>query len=158
MRLIGFIGPKGAGKDEAARILGEHSKIYGKLSFAGPLKKICQQLTGLHANFFNDPILKEKELKEPVVLTSRFLRSIKKELPLWVPEIQDNKRLYNADTMSITGLENQVMKTPRQLLQIVGTEFIRDRAFVDWHVNAAFGEKAMSELKGTAYEIGRAHV
>lgn len=146
MRLIAFSGPKGSGKDTAYDILKEAGIVSGKLSFAGPLKEICSDVTGLHANYFNDPLLKEKELKEPIVLTKKLLRTIIKSLPKWLPEISDDGIIrYNIDTISIAGLEGRAMKTPREMLQIIGTNLIRDRVYINWHVEAALGDYALSK-------------
>jgi len=37
------------------------------------------------------------------------------------------------------------------LLQIVGTDFIRNRVFEYWHVMAAFSSKALDDLDGSTY-------
>lgn len=153
MYFVGFTGPKGSGKDTAYEILNKKGKIKGKLSFAGPLKEICAKVSGLPIQYTTDPILKEKELKEPIILTSRFLRQVKKELTIWLPEINENKEvIYNVDKMSISGVENQVCKSMRELLQIIG-EWIRNEAFQDWHVMAAFGDKVLQNLNGLVYAI-----
>lgn len=153
MRFVGFTGPKGSGKDTAYEILQKKGKVRGKLSFAGPLKEICAKVSGLPIQYTTDPILKEAQLKEPIVLTSRVLRQIKRELPVWLPEVNEaNEVLYNVDKMSLTGYENQVCPSMRVMLQVVGS-WIREQAFQDWHVMAAFGEKVMGELKGNSYAI-----
>ena len=56
--IIGLFGKKGSGKDTFADYMVEK---YGfqKLSFAGPLKKICKDLFLLSEYQVNDPILKE---------------------------------------------------------------------------------------------------
>lgn len=148
MKIYGFIGPKGAGKDEAHKLLKGMGRTYGKVSFAGPLKQICSDVFGIPLETMNDPILKEKELAKPITLDSRALRKVKKELSLWVPEVgEDGRLLYSADAVSLTGVENRIMKTPRELLQVIGTDFIRNKVHTNWHLLAAFGDKAMAKLK-----------
>ena len=34
---------------------------------------------------------------------------------------------YNVNKATISGLEGMVLKTPREILQIIGTDFIRER-------------------------------
>ena len=153
MKFLGFVGPKGSGKDTAADILIKAKKAKGKLSFARPLKEICSKVFDIPMQVLNDPELKEKpfaEMKqfgEPVVLTSRALRLIKRECSMRVPETDDNVVMkYNVERASITGLEGRAMKTPRQLLQVIGTDFIRDRIYKNWHLEAAFSEAQLSKL------------
>jgi hypothetical protein len=153
MKFVGFTGPKGSGKDTAFEILQKKGKVRGKLSFAGPLKEICAKVSGLPIQYTTDPLLKEKELKEPIILTSRFLRQVKRELINWLPEVNEaNEILYNTDKMSLSGYENQVCKSMRELLQVIGS-WIREQAFEDWHVQAAFGEKVLGQLDGNMYAI-----
>lgn len=146
MKIIGFVGPKGAGKDEAARILKDAKKARGKFSFAGPLKKICSDVFSVPERLMHDPVLKEKEFDTPITLTSRVLRNLKRELPAWLSQTtEDGYNRYDAMTATINGVEHRVCKSPRELLQIVGTEFIREKVYKNWHLEAAFGERVMSD-------------
>ena len=149
MRFVLFVGPRQSGKDTAAAILKEANKARGKLSFAGPLKEICAKVAGLPDRYLHDPILKEKELDQPIIADRRFWRQIKGELIKYVSELEPGTDLirYNIDRVSITGLEGRVFKTPREMLQQVGTEFIRDRVFARWHLEAAFGEENLSKQR-----------
>lgn len=141
-RFVLFIGPKQSGKDTAADILiKKKGKARQKVSFAGPLKEICATASGLESKYMHNVALKEKELPNPIVADRRFWRNVKRELVKYLPEIdQDNNIIYNIDRVSLTGVENRVFKTPREMLQQVGTDFIRDKVFTDWHVQAAFSE------------------
>lgn len=155
MKIIGFVGPKGSGKDTAADLLKELKKSSGKLSFAGPLKELCSQVFDVAPQLFHDPVLKERAFKdmknygEPITLTSRLLKLVKRECSVRLPEYDyDNQiYLYNVDRVSLTGLENRVINTPRELLQVVGTDFIRDKVYNEWHMRAAFSENALEKLK-----------
>lgn len=155
MKFIGYIGPKGSGKDSAFEILLKKGKVQGKLSFAGPLKDICSKVFGIPPRLFVDPILKEKPFSDgPITLTSKVLRQVKKEIVSWLPEVtEDGYVRYNADKATLVGVENRQVASPRELLQVVGTEFIRERVYQNWHVEAAFGDKVLSELDGKAYAI-----
>lgn len=148
MRVIGLIGPKGSGKDASYEILRESKRVDGKISFAGPLKEICGQVFGLHFNLLNDPVLKEKEMATPITLTRKNIKSILQLCEQYVPAVQgDGRMLYRSETVSTVGLEGRVFKTPRELMQIIGTELIRDRLYKPFHREAAFSEKALAKLK-----------
>lgn len=150
MKIIGLIGPKGSGKDASYEILKDAKRVDGKISFAGPLKAICGEVFGLHFNLLNDPDLKEKEMKEPIVLTARHIRAIRNLCEDYVnPVTPDGQLLYRSNAISVVGLEGRQFKTPRELMQIIGTELIRDRIWKGWHRTAAFSEKALSKLKKT---------
>ena len=112
MRLVGFVGPKQAGKDTSADFLKELKKANGKIAFAGPLKQLCSEVFDIPANYFRQQELKEKELKEPVILDKKVLRNIKNRCSEIVPTvIDDYKILYNPNKASIIGLENRILKT-----------------------------------------------
>lgn len=143
MRIVSFTGPKGSGKDTSADVLKEAKIAAGSLSFAGPLKKICMKVFKLHHNLMNDPILKEKELSEPITLTSAHFRKINLEM---TEHLDQDEFFYNPYKASIAGLEGMVIKTPRQLLQIIGTEYIRNRIHPDWHLQAAFSKTTLASL------------
>jgi hypothetical protein len=148
MRIIGLIGPKGSGKDTSFELLQELKRVDGKISFAGPLKKICEQVFGLHVNLLNDPILKEKELKEPITLNLKHIRAIRDLCEQYVdPVTEDGYIKYNPAALSVVGLEGRVFKTPRELMQVIGTDLIRDRLYKNFHMEAAFSPEATKKLK-----------
>lgn len=148
MKVLGFVGPKGAGKDEAYKILRESGKVLQKLSFAAPLKEICKKVFGLSDYQVDHAEGKERPLETPITVTIKHLREINKELPQWVETIDPvtQKIRYNINGISIVGIEGRVFTTPRQLLQEIGTDYIRDRVYQDWHVQAALSDKALLNL------------
>lgn len=144
MKIVGFVGPKGSGKDTAALILIEGKKAQGKLSFAGPLKEICGKVFGLSFNQLNDPELKEQPLYAPITLAPKHFREINRLLDVYLPPVtSDGRVLYRLGVASIVGLEGRVIATPRELLQIIGTNYIRDRVYKNWHLLAALGPTAL---------------
>lgn len=145
MKIIGFVAPKSGGKDTAAGILIKAKKANGKISFAGPLKDICSKVFKIPLQVLNDPVLKEKPFATPIVLTKRHLRDIKNECVRLLDPEQDGVVLYNPNKMSIIGLEGRVMNSPRELMQFVGTDVIRNRMFGKWHLLAAFGKTNLSQ-------------
>lgn len=148
MRVIGLIGPKGSGKDTSYEQLRDMKRVDGKISFAGPLKEICGKVFGLHFNLLNDPVLKEKVMKEPITLTRKHIRQIIGLCEEYVnPVTAEGRVLYRSATVSVVGLEGRTFNTPRELMQIIGTELIRDRVYKPFHREAAFSEKALAKLK-----------
>lgn len=147
MRVIGLIGPKGSGKDTSYDILKEQKRVDGKISFAGPLKAICGEVFGLHFNLLNDADLKELPFKEPVVMTTKHIRKIINLCETYVPSVIGSLIKYRSNAVSMAGLEGRAFKTPRELMQIVGTDLIRERIYKRWHLEAAFSEKALGKLK-----------
>jgi len=67
---------------------------------------------GLHLNLLNDPDLKERELKEPITLTRKHIKTILQLCTTYVnPVTEDGYVLYNIDKVTVTGLEGRVFKT-----------------------------------------------
>lgn len=153
MKIVGLVGPKGSGKDTVAALLKDLNKSNGKISFAGPLKEIISKVFDVSLTVLNDPVLKEKPFKTPIVLTSRNLRAVKHECMERLDRFsEDGTLLYFPDKATISGLEGREMKSPRELMQVIGTDFIRMRIFDEWHTRAAFAEPALAKLvKGGVY-------
>lgn len=145
MKIIGLVAPKSGGKDTAAAILIEGKKANGKLSFAGPLKDICSKVFGIPLTVLNDPVLKERPFKEPIALTRKHLRDIKHECTSRLDPVQGSILLYNPNKATVYGLENRTLVSPRELMQVVGTDFIRQRIFGEWHLQAAFSPETLSK-------------
>lgn len=154
MLIIGFVGPKGSGKDTAADLLQDMKLANGRISFAGPLKDICAKVFNISPTILNDPDFKERKFTEmknygtPITLTGRLLREVKKECAARLQEYDEVTGImtYNVDRVAVNGLEGRIMETPRQLLQIIGTDFIRERIYKKWHLEAAFSPATLSKL------------
>lgn len=151
MKFVAFVGPKGSGKDTSADILLKNNRARQKMSFAGPLKEICAKSFELPTQLMHDPVLKEKDFKEPLKATARILKNIKRELPKYLAEMgEDGLIKYNIDRVAINGLENRLFKNPREILQIIGTDFIRNRVYQSWHLEAAFGKTNLAKYRQDA--------
>jgi hypothetical protein len=116
--LIGLIGVKGSGKDAVADIIQRHLKS-NRLAFADKIKEVCAKEFKLDKSFFHDQVLKEAELKNPEALG--YVRCL---------EIMDsfdiNSSLLTIDQINYIGVLSQIiLKTPRQIMQVVGTELLR---------------------------------
>lgn len=151
MKIISLSGPKQAGKDTSADILIAEKKLDGKLSFAAPLKEICMEVFDLHFNLVNDAVLKETPFKNgPITLTRKNLRELKHAVTAMLDPV---KYGYNPNRASVAGLEGRVLSTPRELLQVVGTDFIREQMHKEWHVKAAFSDERLAKLKGNNFAV-----
>lgn len=147
MKLVAFIGKKGAGKDTAADVLIENKLLNKKVRMAGPLKTLCSEVFGVAPLLLNNPKTKDSPFKEPIVLDRRKLRAVMNKCIELVPEedFKSGLYLYKASQASIYGLENRLIKSPRELLQVVGTDFIRNRVFKEWHLRALFNGPMFTE-------------
>jgi len=143
MKIIGITGPKNSGKDTSADFLKELGKSNGKISFAGPLKEICSIVFDIAPEVFEDRTLKEEPFNTPFALTSRMLRNVKKEM---VKMLDPVKYAFSVEKASINGLEHVVMHSPREILQFIGTNFIRTRIDPEWHVKASFSDERLARV------------
>lgn len=103
-------GPKMNGKDTFANLLIQHDPSFTKLSFAKPLKDMCQRIFDLTDEQVNDEVAKERffsqDDKHPV-------------------QIDHYLAQLNAATGLFLKAANKLAYTPRQILQYVGTDYVR---------------------------------
>lgn len=137
MKLLVFVGPKQSGKDASSAILKEAKIVRGNVSFALPLKRICAKAFNLGDNLFHDNTLKERPFAEPITVTIKHLRSIKDQL---VDYVSPHDHFYNINGIPASLFLGTQFKTPREILQIIGTELIRNTVHQDYHCLAAFSE------------------
>lgn len=110
--IIGICGGKGHGKDTCAQAL---KRAYPELQikyFAGPLKDICAEVFDLSREAMDDPLLKEAPM--PEIIIDDYLDALKDATGL--PLLPRNKKSYSI----------------RQLLQYVGTDYVRSVAPDYW--------------------------
>lgn len=136
LQIFAFVGPIKSGKDTTADILIENGIANGKLSFAGPLKKICSTVFNIPEEHFHNQILKETEFKKPIEINKEHLESLINEMSEYVKTEVD-----------FSHHEGYLLKSPRQMLQYIGTEVIRSHN-PDFHINAAFSDKVVGNLSG----------
>lgn len=146
MKIIALVAPKQAGKDASFDVLKKNKLVDGKIAFANPLKALCSEFFNLHPNLMHDADLKELPLKEPIILRPATLRKLKHKLYDYLDPYVEGQ-FYNVNKAPIQGLENRVVNTPRELLQIVGTDLIRDRIYKDWHLKTAFNTDFLSKKR-----------
>jgi len=112
-RVIALTGTKGSGKDTFCQFLSAH--LSGRfdvtyLRFAGLLKQACAKASGLSGEYFEDAVLKEQELPHPIKFNKESFNIVMKEFDLPTDGSNDNFMVF---------------KTPRKMLQVVGTDILR---------------------------------
>ena len=112
------------------------NSIWEQKAFAGKLKQIASLLTGVSIEMFEDQEFKNKELPEE-----------------WWYYILPNKirvNYFDCNNGELIKNSKLIKTTPRLLLQIIGTECIRDKVHPNAWVNALFADYK--------YEIHRSEV
>ncbi len=107
-RIYAICGKKGHGKDTLANAIISHNETYQIVSHAKELKNMCSSIFNIEENYFFDSSLKEKQFDTPI-------------------NIDD----YIDEMNKITGLDldkaGLKANSPRELLQYVGTEYVRNK-------------------------------
>ena len=111
--LVGVTGGKFHGKDTFANYVRSADDGFQINHFAWPLKEMCAFVFNLHMDLFTDPNLKEKTFDVPIPI-DRYLKKLSK---------------YTDLTFEDRGL---VANTPRELLQCVGTNYVRAADSTYW--------------------------
>ena len=137
--LIGVGGLKRSGKDSVCNVL---AKVYGhkKLAFASALRDICRRVFLIPLNYFTDDELKEKPFETPMELTSQRICMVL-QFCFRDHNYQSVWKNYDdlhkhAEEAGIFKYEGTKFLTPRHILQIVGTELIRNCITSSFHANS----------------------
>lgn len=104
--ILGVCGKREHGKDTFARMLIEVDPSFSRLGFADRLKEICMKVYDLTEEQVSDFRAKEASLDQPIDLDARL-------------------DLLRAETGLLLFEQRLVANTPRQVLQYVGTDYIR---------------------------------
>lgn len=126
-KVIGFCGKKGAGKDTAADALLEEG--WARVRFSQSLKEITADAFDIKPLFLEDAAFKDVEFDEPIRVTKHDVLTLCEKLPL---DINNSKELEIM--LDMVGRE---FKTPRELLQYVGTDIVRNKVDVNGWVKIA---------------------
>lgn len=111
--LYGLVGYKGHGKDTFAKMVQKEEERFSILHFADKLKHIVRKVFGFSAEQMEDPRLKES--------------------PFWSPIFIDGfVQLLQQETGVAVGYHGKWANTPREVLQLVGTEYVRDASPGYW--------------------------
>lgn len=115
--IIGLCGPKFHGKDTLAEAILFFRPGWKIKSFARPLKEICSAVFEMDIENFDAPHLKEVPFASPLDLRN------------WWPRLELALGIDFDDVLSISEKRCKrvpmTAKTPREILQIVGTDYAR---------------------------------
>ena len=129
-KIIAFCGVKGSGKTTAAKAL--ESKSLELVNLADELKKLCSEQFNLKPIYFNAPNLKDAILENSIKLDKRALRQVVEKCY----DILDPEGKYHPFKVGTYGVLDRTCATPRNLLQVVGTDFVRDKIYKHFWVDA----------------------
>jgi hypothetical protein len=126
--IIGLAGEKFSGKSLVASFFVKYEQFV-EVAFADPLKEMLIKITGLEPKYFHDQDFKEKELPYFITIDHDFLDKLYNIVEdQWGINVDFDQRGL------IDCFADTVVKTPRELMQIVGTDilrrYIRDDIFV----------------------------
>lgn len=133
--IIGFGGRFKSGKDTAGEILVNEFNFV-RYAFADNLKQMCMEVFNLISEQVYDEELKFKDFKKPIILNSEHINKIIN----WVEEVNDWS-IHSEETHHLAQLLDDgngrpadiTFYNPRQLLQFVGSEILRDCIHTDFH-------------------------
>lgn len=120
MKLIAIAGKAGAGKDTVSDIL-VRREGFKKVALADPLKELCSKVFNIDIKYFYDQNLKTKELPERVVIDYRHLDKIRN-----IIENELGFVITHEQREAMEDFFGDEIKTARELMQIVGTDIIRN--------------------------------
>lgn len=125
--VIGLAGVKTSGKSTVANIIKNILKDeVVEAALADKLKDVCSDVFLIPRNYFDDQNLKEVPLEEPRILTGSDINKILEFFNV-ISKITPETR------EKLHGIAGMVLKTPRQIAQIVGTEVLRATGDEDIH-------------------------
>lgn len=128
--IIGIGGEKKAGKSTAAEYL-VNSQGFTELSFAYPLKRLCSDVFDVSPTYFTDQELKDQPFAYPLMITDEHIAAIVK----LVGATEDSITIGQIYALGNVGLD-KIITTPRELMQFVGTDLIRECISQDFWVKA----------------------
>jgi hypothetical protein len=147
--ILGLAGKAGAGKDSAALVL-SHNYDFKQIAFADNLKTMCKWVFQITQKQCYDQSVKEKKFATPIELS-----------PEHIERILDYA--YRINGFEVTTQQRYMMykyvgnlttlRTPRELLQFVGTELLREIIDEDYHVKVVKNKIDQDEDTCSTYVI-----
>ncbi len=132
--IIALCGEKGVGKDTAAERLIEEFG-FRRVSFADSLRFICSEAFDVDYELFSNARQKEMKFDTAFILdksySSSLIDSIEKEAAYYNISLNYDKQALKEFIL------NKKFTTPREILQFVGTEVVRDRINPDFWILVA---------------------
>lgn len=120
--VIGLYGPAKAGKDSIADYLVGRCSWGEKVSFAGNLKQMCRDIFFLTEEDVETQSGKERLFSKPIVFTQRNMGSVL----YWMSRTHRNYHIKSSSKNRVNSLIGTKFKTPRDILQFVGTDICRE--------------------------------
>ncbi len=118
-RTISVSGKKGSGKTTVVRFLLKATRRSSyEVMLADLLKKTCSTLFGIEYLRLGDQAYKETPFERPIMVTLEQLEMI---LDVFKIKLRTTDEVYHCQSF-----ENRCFNTPRELLQIIGTEFLHE--------------------------------
>lgn len=142
MRIIGLAGEKGSGKSTISKFFVE-SERFTEIAFADPIKAALIKITGLERKYFYDQDYKELELPYFVTIDHDFLDKL-------YNIVENDWQILLTQEMKerIDNFAGTVIKTPRELMQTVGTDILRHYVRDDIFIVLLFSR--LKEISGNA--------
>lgn len=135
--VIALCGPKGCGKDTTADYLIKNKVGTGKIATASWLKRMCAKVFKMPIDFFT--VRKEMKFPQTLTLTTGQARKILDEVRNNLPENLLPLSKFNPAKIGMQNYTHFQFNTPREILQIVGTEIIQG-IFKSFHPYVAYKE------------------
>lgn len=116
MKIIGIVGPRNSGKNTVATLIREFKPNFTEKALADKLKNECSKIFNVPRHYFDDRTLKESRYNRPLVISKVEVSKLCEAYNVF--PIADELNCFN-----ING--TRIVETPRQLLQICGTDILR---------------------------------
>ena len=134
MTIICFSGTRGDGKDSGAEVL-VHRYGFTRVSLADPLRELCSKVFNLDYALFSDNDKKDKPLEYKVTLDYSHIDKIRSIIENdWGFPVNDEVR---EEMEEYYGNE---FSSPREILQNIGTQLIRNALREDIWIVLAFSK------------------
>lgn len=136
--IIGLMGSKGSGKDTLAD---EHIAKYdasGKIILSQYLKDLCARVFKLPSDFFFTA-KKDDDFARPIALEKKHIREIIRDVREVLPESVVPYDKFDPDRIGIQRYFDQKFKSPREMLQYIGTDMIQSFC-KEFHAHITFNK------------------
>ncbi len=144
IELIAICAPMKAGKDTAAAFMKEELTGLANLPLAGFLKYACAEVFDIRKEDFENQEFKATPFETPKIVS--FIELM--QLARLYSDKLGRRKIYFEILCAHRDFDGKVIETPRQLLQWVGTDFLRT-AMPDIHLDVA----ELSMVPGKKYIV-----
>ena len=136
MVVIGLSGEKECGKTTVANYLEEKCGYYHTF-FAKTLKIMCKEVFGLTDKQINDQNIKELPFEKPLQVTRQHMEGVLKIAIERYPGVITHQV---AEDFKASFVDYPQLISPRHVMQILGTEMLRDHIDQDFHIMCLYKE------------------